>query len=403
MTNRLGRKEISFDLPLSCEFVVDKTLFQSEMSQKWGHIRLLNIFHQREAGIIEDGLVDDFATFAAHWQSRRSGNRPCTLSTPDRHSPIKPEDLYWRATCRPALKPDCLLLRVMPISARSVRAYIPVPSLTHQSRIKATMDAIKTDLNAMTGMRPPFDQTSLEKLEARVQRAFQLVRDLQLDEKYDSNQSTLPMIRIRPELTFSVHGWQNGVDNRPRFTTVFDCGSKAQKARISDCLAAKDSADSLRDLLGLDHFSRDHKGAPVALGYIAYRFGDLETQEARRPTAFDNASKWRFKGVQGHKGGKRAEFGFTVNLAEMHRAEDLDAAEALKGAMETVLTDSVLKDDTVHMYLGFAGVIRLPRGDYRAGHGASKATVSREDEAFVRHLEAGLASRSLEHFFVNGS
>lgn len=141
---------------------------------------------------------------------------------------------------------------------------------------------------------------------------------------------------------------------------------------------------------------------PIVLGFLAFRFSDLSDKVVHRPTMLDNPSRWRFKGVYGTKDKVRGDYGYTVNLAALDKALEDEAQVHLKGAMEVVVSDSTLQDPDLLMYLGFLGVLRLPRADFRNGAGAGRTMMAKFDEAFENHLAKLIPDGDLKKFFVDG-
>lgn len=378
--------------------------FELEASERWGRIRLLNLMLQRKTDVISEDFLTLFDLWVSNWHSDHGGSEPARLSTPSSSSAIRPEDFYRRAECQPEPGDDCLFLRCIPLPAVWSH-YFPI-SNAGDDRIERAYEAVENDLADMARLSAPFPEGTMRDLEGRVRLALRSIRDWQLDEGADAVQSAVPtpLIRVRPQSGCSVHGRDRRPDNRPRFTTPFEAGSAGrQKNLIETALSTSAPADSLRDVLGLDHYDRDFRGAPNVLGFIAYRFGDLLEKQISRPTPLDDASLWRFRGIYGNSSGRRSNWGFTVDLSNMDSGASADANERLKGAMEAVMTDTMLKDDTVHMYIGFAGILRLPEGDFRNGLGADVAKIERYDEAYEEHLKHDISDDVLKDFFVRGA
>ena len=127
-----------------------------------------------------------------------------------------------------------------------------------------------------------------------------------------------------------------------------------------------DQADFMRDVLGLDHLTKIHRKNRTVLGFMAFRSDHLaDKADIRRPTAFDQASSYRFRGISPKDVPKVGQWGYTTDLYKLYqayRSGTKGAYPSIVGSAEAVMNNPML-DGGRKVLLGYLGDVKLPRGD----------------------------------------
>jgi len=147
-----------------------------------------------------------------------------------------------------------------------------------------------------------------------------------------------------------------------------------------------ETADTFRDLLGLDHFDRTYrKVSAVPLAMVIFRARQLQDATRRRPSPFDHTSPARFRAIHGTQGGAHKMFGCTVDLSK------IGLLGSIEGVPELVSANTRLPENDNQVLLGFLGELTIPRGDAYMPYQSESA----QDAAFISWCQYGTGTEEV--------
>ena len=366
----------------------------NELSEDWGAIRAWNLFLQYGSGILGMSTLRNFDRLI---NASPDDGSPVKLGKLSKAQAIGPDELYFASTVGPKDTDVDLLVRFV-TDPHIWQKYEPTGNDPNLSFLFSNIWDIC--LKELHQFNFPFDQGKIAQIEKDVRENIDALKSSQIQGgAIDPVQSLIPAIKVRPKDSLTVLGTPSVPQADPRFVTPLSTSPGPNSGRrIRACLKTKNPADWVRDVLGLDHLGEHYNGRPNVLSFIAWRFSDLKDRKIRRPTPFDDPSPWRFRGVHGNRnppGHSPSGWGATVRLDRICACGAVTAMHDLYGAPEAVVADSFL-EDSAHVYLGFVGVVRAPRGDHDAS--PRPAGLKALDGLFAAHLATDSTPAALKEW-----